>query len=237
MKELSSPIKLIKESFNIFFEKKNLPYFMKVYAPLIPFQLFFLYQNYFVATQSQALGVTDATSVLNRYPWFLATVIAVNIVFVVVSFLVSMAGIKAINGVTGKKVLPLKELFRTSLKRLWPFALLVVVLTLIEFGGLLLLIIPGILFAVWYGFAKFVLVTEGKGVRKSLAGSKKLVEGRFWKVFGRMAVFVLFALLIQMLFAVVPYGIGSLIAQLFEALIVLPSFLLYKELAVKELKN
>lgn len=233
MKELSSPVTLIKESFNIFFEKKNLIYFIKIYALLIPFQLFFLYQNYFVATKSKALGVTDATSVLNSYPWFLGTVITVNIIFVIVSFLVSMAGIKAVSGVVVKKAIPFKELFRTSLKRLWPFSLLAIVLTLIEIGGILLLIIPGIIFAVWYGFARFILVTEGKGVKESLSASKKLVEGRFWKVLGRMAVFVVFGLLIQIVFAAVPYGIGALIAQLFEALIVLPSFLLYKELAHK----
>ncbi len=57
---------------------------------------------------------------------------------------------------------------------------------LVNMGGIVLFFIPGIIFAVWYGFAPFVMVTEGKKGRSALAQSKAYVIGRSWKVFGRM---------------------------------------------------
>jgi hypothetical protein len=233
MKPLSSPFKLIKTAFEIFFEKSNFNYFARIYVWLIPFQLFFIYQNYFISQQSQAAGSAAAYQVISQYPLFLAVVVIVNLLFMVASFWVDLAGVKAVSGVVNRNSLALKELFNFAKKRLWLFALLSLVTGLLQGLGIILLVIPGVILIVWFAFVKFIFVERETGVRDSLIASRELVKGRFWKVFGRILVFALFALLFQTFFALVPYGVGPVFAQLFSALLIIPHYLLYKELSAK----
>ncbi len=228
---LSSPIDLIKKSFDIFFEKNNFIFFLKIYAWLLPFEIFFLYQNYFVSSQAKILNTTDSSLVLSKYPWFLAIVILVNILFLLTSAGVEIGAIKSVAAVSIRKSLSIREVFSFIRRKFFLFILLTILLLLIEVGGIILLIIPGIIFAIWYGFAKFTFVDQDLNVIESLKASRKLVKGRFWKVLGRTVVFIVFALLFQIVFAFIPYGIGSILVVLFGALLMLPSFLLYKELS------
>ncbi len=79
---------------------------------------------------------------------------------------------------------------KENLKRARPLIgslfLVQLILVLATIGGMVLLIIPGIIIANYYGFALFCLVTEGKKGRTALAQSKAYVKGRWWKIFGRM---------------------------------------------------
>jgi len=56
------------------------------------------------------------------------------------------------------------------------FAIVVVV-------GLLLLVVPGVVFYIWFGLAGAVVEIERSGVRAAFARSRALVRGRFWLVF------------------------------------------------------
>lgn len=47
-------------------------------------------------------------------------------------------------------------------------------------GGLLLLIVPGIIFLVWFGFAPQALLLDGKKGLDALSASRDLAKGRFW---------------------------------------------------------
>jgi len=49
-------------------------------------------------------------------------------------------------------------------------------------GGFLLLIIPGIIFFIWFGFAPYVCIIEGIGSTSALKRSKQLVKGNWWYV-------------------------------------------------------
>jgi hypothetical protein len=55
---------------------------------------------------------------------------------------------------------------------------------LIIFGGYLLLIIPGIILAIYFSFVVFVAVVEKKGGVDALWRSKEIVSGHFWRVLG-----------------------------------------------------
>jgi hypothetical protein len=229
-KKLSNPIDIIKNSSNIFFEKTNLISFLKIYSLLIPFQLFFLYQSYFIESQSKILNTGNAQDVIFKYPWFFVSIILVNLLFMIVSFWVELSGIHIITSVTNGRSKTTKEIFSASWKMIWPFSLLSILIGLIEVGGFILLIIPGVIFSLWYGFSKFVFVNEGKGVIDSLKKSKELVVGRFFPVLGRVIVFSVLIFLFQMAITLIPFSIGSVLVQLFGALFVLPFFLLYQEL-------
>ncbi|MEK7211133.1 MAG: hypothetical protein AAB731_00700 [Patescibacteria group bacterium] len=93
--------------------------------------------------------------------------------------------------VRGEK-LNLKELCAVSLKKL-PMAILIsVVVGAAVIGGTILLIIPGIIFAVWFNFALYAYILEGKKYLEALKESKILVTGRWFPVFWRLAAINLF---------------------------------------------
>jgi len=65
----------------------------------------------------------------------------------------------------------------------WDYVLASFLTGLIIFGGLILLIIPGIYFALRYMFVRFA-VLEGTGVMGSLRQSAKMTVGIKWKLLG-----------------------------------------------------
>ncbi len=54
-------------------------------------------------------------------------------------------------------------------------------------GGLILFIIPGLIFAAWFSLGFFVLLDENKGVVDSMKRSKELVKGHVWEMWGVLA--------------------------------------------------
>lgn len=48
-------------------------------------------------------------------------------------------------------------------------------------GGLLLFVVPGFIFLVWFGFAPQALLLDGKKGLDALSASRDLSRGRFWK--------------------------------------------------------
>lgn len=54
------------------------------------------------------------------------------------------------------------------------------------FGGLILLIIPGIIFAIWFSFGLYTLVLDNKRGTEALKYSKSLISGRWFGVLWRL---------------------------------------------------
>jgi hypothetical protein len=210
MKKLSSPVKLIK----IFFEKKNLLYFASIYLLLVPFQIIFYFQG----------DVKSAP--------LIGAIALVNLVYLVVYLLTLAAGISAIKRVVAKEPLDFRKTYAFAWKNLWKFSILVTLVFLATFGGVLLLIIPGIIFGVWLSFSNFVFIDKGLGVKASMGKSRELIKGRFWAVLYRLLVFGLFSGLAGAVVSAITFGIGSALVALAGALFMLPSYLLYKELSV-----
>jgi len=63
-----------------------------------------------------------------------------------------------------------------GMKRIIPLIGTSILMYLAVFGGLILLIIPGILFALWFGLSQHVVVIEEESGTKALGRSKKLVR-------------------------------------------------------------
>jgi hypothetical protein len=227
--KLSSPIDLIKRSVSIFFERKNLVYFLKIYAFLLPFTVFSLIQDRFFDFSAQ--DASDPTQFFSKYAWMILPAVIIAIAGLVFSFWVRVAGIFAIDKVVSGMVLPIKETFGTAWKMLFKFSLLDIILGMVTVIGFILLIIPGFIFLIWFLFSEFELVTKGTGIRQSMSNSKKLVSGRFWAVTGRLLVFFLFMSLISIILSLMPFGIGSVLNTLGGPLFAIPFFLLYKELS------
>ena len=106
---------------------------------------------------------------------------------------------------------------KTILKRILPFLLVCLLYGLTVFGGIILLVIPGIIFGVWYYFANFVFLTEGLGVRASFSKSKFYVKNHFWYVFLRlfyygflnMIAYVLFYTIIALIVGFIMHAFGG----------------------------
>lgn len=76
----------------------------------------------------------------------------------------------------------LRSMARTR-KLTIPLVLTSLVQCLAVFGGLILLIIPGIVFMLWFVFAPIIVVLEGRSSVAALRRSKMLVKGYFVKTF------------------------------------------------------
>jgi len=94
-------------------------------------------------------------------------------------------------GVKGEKI-DLENLYSIALQKL-PMALLVsIIVGAAVIGGTILLVIPGIIFAVWFHFTIYNYLLEGKTKLEALKESKILVKGRWWPVFLRIVLVNLF---------------------------------------------
>lgn len=82
--------------------------------------------------------------------------------------------------------------FKQSLKTAWPklgsFFWVSLLAGLAVFGGLILFVIPGIIFGVWFCLSIFVFVSEDLRGTSALKRSKQLIQGYFWPVLGRMLI-------------------------------------------------
>lgn len=229
MESISGPIGLIRESFEIFFKRKNFLYFIKIYLPFFVFSLFQVLQRSSNFESELAKGNFQYFS---DKPFLIAFVILMGAIGLVLGIWFGAASLESILRVVNSETLS----FRDTYKKAWRYAfklfLAGLLIGVIVLAGLVLLVIPAVIFATWFVFTRFGIAQDNLGVVAALKQSKSLVSGRFWKVFGRLIVFMFFAILGQIVFSIIPF-IGAAIGGLFGALFALPYLLLYKELSVR----
>jgi hypothetical protein len=97
-----------------------------------------------------------------------------------------------------------------ALKRLWTLSMAQVSVTIRVFIGILLLIIPGILWSLSYSLVVPVVLVEGHQAAPSLRRSRDLVKGYRKKVFAVLVV-------VYVLQWVLGFGLGSLVEFVFAA--------------------
>src|SRR5690606_4491634 len=87
--------------------------------------------------------------------------------------------------------------------------------------GFILLIIPGIVLAVWFSQVVFIYAIEGGKGSEVLGRSRQYVIGRWWQVLGRLIVIGLVSLLISFIISAIfdPSSHYGLIIILLSALI------------------
>ena len=91
----------------------------------------------------------------------------------------------------------IKESFKRGWHKVFPFIWISILTGFIGMGGFLLLVIPGIIFLVWFIFSNFVLISEDLKGMDALFRSKQLVNGYWWKVFWRLLVIWLIVFIIS----------------------------------------
>ena len=166
---ISKSIALYRDNFKIFFQ-----YVLILFIPNAVIVIFATILNFYVEKNAMRglIGIT-----------YLIIVLLVTIV----SIWVSIALIKTITNLYLKiKIGTLKEELMNGKKILITSIIATLVSGLVILGGYLLLIIPGIIFTVWFSFVFYAVVLENKKTVEAMKYSKSLVRERWWAVLWRL---------------------------------------------------
>jgi len=132
----------------------------------------------------------------------------------------------------------IQEAFSKSLKIIVPVIIVSILTYIIIFIGFILLVIPGIIFAVWYGFSIFVLIFEDLRGMAALSRSKQLASGYTLDIFIKFLVGGLSALAVMLLpLILITILIGGAYAGDIIGLFMWPFLMIYSLLIYENLKK
>lgn len=159
------------------------------------------------------------------------------IVAIIVSFWAQVSLLFAIKDREEK--IGIKESLRRGWHRIVSFIWISILIGFINMGGSLLFIIPGIIFAIWFSFATFVLISEDFRGMNALFRSKQWVSGNWGKVFWRFLVIGIILLIIYFCIAfpatfLVSENLSNIISSIVSLFLtpfaITYSFLIYEDL-------
>ncbi|MEX0913162.1 MAG: YciC family protein [Candidatus Paceibacterota bacterium] len=220
---MRNPIQLLKDSFAIFTEKPAL----FVGIMLIPIILSILVVLFEPPQNAVMFSVTD---------WIVFSLL--SLVMIVVNVLMGAALILAIDN----RSLTVPGAYKAAMPFFWRYLGLSILMGLILLVGFILLIIPGVILSVWFAFATMVLILERSGIVGSLRRSREYVKGKWWGVFGRILVAILFAVLAMIVIVAIAsfipggYLTGSVLSNI-ASFIVAPVMLGYMYLMYQDIKG
>ncbi len=118
-----------------------------------------------------------------------------------------------IDSVINKREQNPHALHRTSLEKIQPMLVVAILQLIIILGGFILLIIPGLIFFIWYGFSQIAAVLDNKRGLEALNFSRELVQGRFfqtaWKFLGGITIiFLIYSVVLGMIVTLIAFVIG-----------------------------
>lgn len=112
--------------------------------------------------------------------------IVVSIAQVFIALWIVIFLIRFTYGLAENKTLDLQKLSSESAMRIPSLLATAFLQLLVVLGGLLLFIIPGFIFWVWYAFAQMTTIIEGTRPVGALCASREMVRGRFFPVLWRL---------------------------------------------------
>ncbi len=222
---------LLRESFQIFKNRIWVFLLLMLIILLVPFLFILPFAIFFFS-----LGLVQ-----DRIPDFLFIPLTVfGILMAVIAFLVMVvinlwAGLSLLYAIKERdQKIGIKE----SLAKGWPkiisYLWISILAGFITIGGYLLLIVPGIILAIWFSLAAFVLVSEGLKGMNALFRSKQLIKGFWWQVFWRFLVLNIIIFLIGLIVGFIPF-VGRFIILFTVPFSMIFGFLIYENL--KKLKG
>lgn len=224
---MRGPVTLLKDAWGIFVSNPKL--FIGIY--LLP-GIVMLIWSLFIYAQDVGSIAASPLSVLVAVVLFI-TLIVVNI----------MMGVAMIKAVAEPQTMTVGAAYGQAKQYFWPYVWLGLLVAVVTVLGFIALIIPGIIFMVWFAFSYFVLIFEDKHGTEAMKASKAYVKGKWWAVFGRYAFLVLIGIFVSvvvgMLTAVVESGIeniGGVLVSVIANVVIVPvavaySYLMYKDLS------
>ncbi len=106
------------------------------------------------------------------------------------------------------------ESFRRAWKKLFGYGWIGLLVGVVIMAGLMLLIIPGLIFAMWYGFAPYVYLTEDKKGWSAAKQSREYIRGKVWLVIGRYSFIILISIVASIVLSIVIGIVDTLFSSL-----------------------
>lgn len=133
----------------------------------------------------------------------------------------------------GAENIGVKESYRRGWHKIGSIFWIGLLSGIIVMGGYLLFVIPGIIFAVWFSLAVYIVIAEGSGGMNAILKSKEYVKGYWWEVLWRFIFIglVVFGInIVAMIASAIIPIIPNLLMIFITPLTVIYSFLVYKNL-------
>jgi hypothetical protein len=218
---LPNAIELLKQSLNIY--KQNLEAFLIIVLLLTIFGFIGMEYSNFITTSN--------ISTIIGFIIFL-----INLIFTLWSFCA------IIYLIDNYKKFDLTEAYRQTFKLIPSLLWLSFLGGFIILGSFVFLIIPGIVFGIWFIFAPYILVNENLKGMNALLKSKEYVRNYWWKIFWRVTVILILSFIINIPFSFLSFKklilisedvdqfINQLIWSFFYPLETIYIFIIYKNL-------
>ena len=117
-------------------------------------------------------------------PFIIIIAIIAAIFFIYVGVWGTVAGLFAIKD--AGEAIGWKEAYKRSRPKINPFFSTSILNGLAVLGGMILLIIPGIIFGLWFSQSPYIVIEEGLSNSAALKRSKYYVKGRLGQIFGKL---------------------------------------------------
>ncbi|MFC1598994.1 hypothetical protein ACFL2U_03250 [Patescibacteria group bacterium] len=116
--------------------------------------------------------------------------ISLTAIAIVLNLWLAIFFIELINNIYTKKQADQDNLYEIAFRKIPSYFVVAVLVGIITILGFILLIIPGVIFAIWYSFAIYINILEKKDNKgwTALKRSKELVKGRWGKTFWRLLI-------------------------------------------------
>lgn len=223
---MKGPVALLRNSIDVFLQNPKL--FIGIYlVPGILTLIFTLFTDY----QSELDLAMPLEATLMALLW---------IVLMVAGILMGIAMIHAVMN----PAIGIKEAYHAAKPFFWRYVVLSLMIGFVILGGLILLVIPGIIFMVWFSFSYYVLIEEGISGVDAMKRSKSLVSGKWFAVFGRLLVVFIGGIVIGSIFSVLTGMVDQMVGAtlisivgMFANAVVAPISVAYLYLLYKELKQ
>lgn len=141
-------------------------------------------------------------------PGMIGSFFFILLVSIIIAMFLAMILVFATKQYMDQKPVVLGDIFQHSLNRFFPYIGTALMQGIFVFFLMLLLIVPGVIFGVYWTFAATVVLLQNKSGLDALRHSKALVHGRWWSVVGYILSFALCGFLIGFVIGFV-LGFGS----------------------------
>lgn len=217
---MKKPIEYIKQALKLYFQKENFIFFAKIMAVLTIISTSFS----IIAGYVYPVDVYENLDFSNYlYTGGFLILSIFMIVFGIFTRSTTLISVMQTGG-------DIKNIFLTGWNKAWKYFLATFFVGLVVGLGAILLIIPGIIFGIWYAFTIFLVFEKNLSVFDAMKQSKAMVRGKFWKVLGRFTLIAIFAVLVTLVLSYIPY-VGSILISFLAPLYLLPGYLLYKDIS------
>jgi hypothetical protein len=154
------------------------------------------------------LGLSSTANAIPK-PVIYLGVFVLALVFIYVAIWGSVAGLYAIKD-AGEQI-GWQEAFKRAQPKIMVFFTTGLLSGLAIFGGFILFIIPGIIFALWFSQSPYIVLEEGLSNSAALKRSKYYVKGRIGEIFGKLFYIGMITLVIYLILIIILAVLGSLI--------------------------